>query len=81
MFEHDLGIVAAEAGFEVSSVDCRSVTCVATLNWSNFEHARTTYADVLHYAYDANCAREIILPRPGDESLNYDATVIFDCAD
>jgi len=80
MFEHDLGIVAGEAGFEVSSVDCRSVTCVATLNWDNFEHARTTYADVLHYAYDANCAGEIILPRPADKSLNYDATVIFNCA-
>jgi hypothetical protein len=72
--------VAGETGFEVSSVDCRSVTCVAKLNWESFEHARETYADVLHYAYDANCAREIILPRPADPSLNYDATVIFNCA-
>lgn len=70
------------AGIALSSLDCRSETCVAQLNWPSFLQARETFAGLVrhHYESSLNCSREMILPQPSDPSSPYSGHLLFRCS-
>jgi hypothetical protein len=73
--------VSAESRFGIKGVDCRSTTCVAELEWSDYETAVNGYPDLLHHAYALNCARRIVLPEPGAPEQPYRASLLIDCSE
>jgi hypothetical protein len=77
----DLQSVAGEKHFRVVDVDCRTSTCVSTVEWPDQNAAVRGYGDVLHVLYRANCARSIVLPDTADPSRPFRATLFLDCAE
>lgn len=78
-FQKDLGDVASKGKFDVVRVDCRSSSCLGTLEWSSYDDAKRNFENVLVHSYDVNCAREIFLPEPANAQARYQATAVFDC--
>jgi hypothetical protein len=68
------------AGFKVVGVECRSTSCLATVEWPSYRAAEKTWQAILHAQSAVACAREILLPRPNDPNARYTATAIFDCS-
>jgi hypothetical protein len=73
-----------KASFKVTSLDCRSETCVAELEWPSRARAMSDWQEVLHFPYRTGCSREIVLPEPsgvpGEDNRPLRASVIYDCA-
>jgi hypothetical protein len=67
------------AGFRVASVDCRTTTCVAYLDWNTYQLSVEHYADILQHDFGIACAREIVLPPPSDPADRYPGDVLFRC--
>jgi hypothetical protein len=83
-FQHDLEQLATRGqGYQIAKVDCRSTTCAAQLEWSDFNTAVHGYEGVIGQRYGINCATRIQLPEPGEGQLDqkYRATLLFDCSE
>jgi hypothetical protein len=80
-FQADIGSFAEHAKLSLVSVDCRTTTCIATVEWASYENAIKNYERLLHFNYKANCQRQVLLPAPQDRSRPYRETVYFDCAE
>lgn len=76
-----LARAAAEAGATVRGLDCRRITCTATLEWPRFGDAQDRYSTFLTHAYELNCTRTIVLDPPADPEAVYSTRILFDCAD
>lgn len=75
-----LAQLAADAGgFSVVEAECRSTSCLVTVQWPSFAAAEHGWHSILHERYETACGREMLLPRPKDPALPYRATAIFDC--
>lgn len=62
-------------------VDCRTRTCMATLEFPNFGAARDQYPRFVQHFYDVPCGRTVILDPAEDPSRPYQVKVLFDeCA-
>ena len=61
-------------------VDCRTTTCVATMEWATHAEAVATYAHLLHADYGVNCTRSILLHQPEDAARPYQARLVFRCS-
>ena len=83
LFETDLNQLAQESGFWMLDTECRSTKCSAVVEWPSFSDAQLAFADLLHYPYEANCARHTLLPEPDEADIEapYEVTVIFDCSE
>ena len=77
-FNRDLEAIGEEA-FAVADVDCRTTTCVATLDFASYGAAQASLAGVLHHPYAVNCATTFVIPEPEDRAAAYSANVLFDC--
>jgi hypothetical protein len=75
----DLEEIEPEGQFHVVSVDCRSVTCTATLEWPTYDLALKTWPLVLNQPFQTNCGVEIFLAQPEGKSTEYRSTVLFRC--
>ncbi len=62
LLQSGLAAAAAKATFNVKEVDCRSTSCVASVEWSNADDATREYAGLVHTPFEINCARGITLP-------------------
>lgn len=67
----------SEEGVTVVDVDCRSTSCVATVEWPSLAAARHGFEAVLQTDYANNCEREITLPTPADPEARLRAEVVF----
>lgn len=77
----DITSMSARAGgCHVVDVDCRTSSCVATIEWPNFRAARDNYQRFTQQAFHVNCAREMTLIPPQDDSRPFQASIFFDCA-
>lgn len=70
-----LGRMAKDEGFRVAKVSCRSRTCIATLEWSDFARAAQGYAPILHQS--APCHTSTFLEPPEDPSEPYLHLVLY----
>jgi len=75
----DFNTLAAKTGTTSVTVDCRTTICVATLAWTDFDHASNGWQHALNYFFRANCRKKIQLPPPADKSASYSAPMIFEC--
>ncbi len=75
----DLGPVAKLKHFDITSVDCRTTTCVATLTFPNYGAANDQWSSVLTARNHAQCSTEITLEDAADPSQPYPMTVVYDC--
>ncbi|MCH9685951.1 MAG: hypothetical protein K0V04_31240 [Deltaproteobacteria bacterium] len=78
-FEADLRALG-DGAFEVSDVDCRTESCLATLQFDSFEDARSSLGDLLHSRYQVNCGTTTVMVEPDDTLGPYSAELLFDCA-
>lgn len=78
-FTSDFVGLAQGQPFEVRGVDCRSTTCVTTLEWPSYAEATQGYALLLQHAYRLDCARTLLLPEPADVTARYQAQLLLDC--
>lgn len=77
-FTQDMdSISAAAGGLRVIDVDCRTTSCVATVEWPNFEAARKGFTEVLHGRFQNNCEREVTLPNPDDVEATLRTEIVF----
>jgi hypothetical protein len=77
----ELAELEARQAFSVFEVDCRSDSCIATMEWPTYRDAAATYAELVHHYYEeVNCLRRLILPEPEDKDAPFQATLVFDCA-
>jgi hypothetical protein len=67
-----------DGAFKFRSVDCRTSTCVAKLEWPTREVAKGNVKSLLTGAPDLPCAREIAFPPSGAEGP-YTASLYLDC--
>jgi hypothetical protein len=76
----ELGVPSSSAGVEVESVDCRMTTCVATLQFRDWQTASRNWRRVLEGRYERGCGVEIVLDgAPEDPAKPYGANALFDC--
>lgn len=66
-------------GFTMVDVDCRTTSCVATIEWPTYALATQRYTGVLVNPARLNCMRESSLPPPATPNAPYREQVIFDC--
>jgi hypothetical protein len=79
-FASDFAALTQGQPFQVRGIDCRTTTCVTTLEWPSYAEATQNYAILLQHAYGLDCVRSILLPEPADASARYQAQLFLDCA-
>lgn len=75
----DLDTLRTRRPFSVLGVDCRTRTCVMTLEWSNYERATETATALLHHRFVVPCARTVLMPEPPQRDKPYRTQVLLDC--
>jgi hypothetical protein len=70
--------LAAQAGFELRQVDCRTHTCVLDLEFPSFAAARAGVQDLV-LRQDVVCGKRVTLPDGGDPNGRLVAQVFVDC--
>lgn len=74
----ELGRIAEDRAFTVVDVDCRSRSCVVTLDWPTYEDVMEDAGAVLHRT-TLPCANEAFVPPPDDPAAPYRTEILFDC--
>jgi hypothetical protein len=74
-------VALAPAGhFKLKSVDCRTTTCVANVEFDTYGAAMRGWQQILLTPFRTGCGVEILLDeQPRDPSLPYQANSLFDC--
>ncbi len=67
-------------GFKLVSTQCKTISCAATMEWSDYASAMKSYSVVLHDSQQAKCRRKILLPEPDNKNAPYQATIVLDCS-
>jgi hypothetical protein len=71
--------VAQQSAAVVHQPDCRSRTCLVTLEWKSFAAATATWEALFHANSRVQCARELTLTPPSNPHVPYRASLLFDC--
>jgi hypothetical protein len=79
-YDDDLRSLAADAGFRLVGVDCRSTSCVALLTFASFAEAKGSMQRIVLSHWTLNCAKEMNLDPATDGASAYATTIYFDCA-
>ncbi|MEQ9499925.1 MAG: hypothetical protein RIT81_23815 [Deltaproteobacteria bacterium] len=74
----ELGRIAEDRAFTVAEVDCRSRSCVVTLDWPTYDGVMEDAGAVLHRT-TLPCANEAFVPPPDDPAAPYRTEILFDC--
>jgi hypothetical protein len=78
-FSEDFSALTRGESFRVNGLDCRTTTCVVTVEWRTYAEATAGYPELLQYGYGMDCARSILLPEPEDPDARYQASLVLDC--
>jgi hypothetical protein len=65
--------------FRPLSVECRSSSCVAELEYPTYAEAFAARVDLVANPYAAPCAREEFFDKPADPAAPFHAQVLFQC--
>jgi hypothetical protein len=65
------------ADARLGNIECRSTSCVATIEWMSYGRAVATYSNMVEHRYEPNCARSAYLPEPIDVAAPYQVQLIF----
>ncbi len=79
-FETELGAIGTKAKFRVVDVDCRTLSCLAVLEFDKYDDARQNFQRVLQARLTQRCGREITLENPRIPEARYQTTAVFDCS-
>jgi hypothetical protein len=79
VYEVDLGKLAADAGFRLVGVDCRSTSCVAQLTFASLAEAKGSMQRIVLSRWTLNCAKEMNLDPATDGAPEYTTSIYFDC--
>jgi hypothetical protein len=77
----DLNTAAEASGYRVSSVECRTSRCKATLRWPSYEKMGDKWMALMTQSYSVNCATVFTAPRPSAVGDEYDSNIHFDCTE
>jgi hypothetical protein len=69
---------AAKGGFDVTDVDCRSRTCVASVEWKSAADAYHQWKQILGADY-GSCGVEVVLDEDRGSSGRFGTKVLFPC--
>lgn len=78
VLQRELSAALQGASDEIE-VDCRSESCLASVEFGDYTEATTMFASLLQHAYSMNCAITVAAPEPDDPSARYTTDVLFDC--
>ena len=78
-FSTDFSALAQGQQFTVRSIDCRSTSCIARVEWPSYAEATTGYEVLLQHSYALDCTRSLLLPDPEDPDRAYEASLLLDC--
>ena len=74
-----LATLAGPGKFRVSSVDCRTTSCVALLRVATFADAQSAWPSIVQARNDAGCSTAITLTEAQPGATPYDFDAIYDC--
>lgn len=75
----DLEALAKKNRFQISDVDCRNTSCLATLEWKTMEEASPELRAIAGHLYKVNCSRMLKPPENADPSQPVKIPLYFDC--
>jgi hypothetical protein len=75
----DLSRLATQNHFRVSSIDCRTTTCLAKVEWATEQEAVEEHSRLMHSPYQANCTRSVVLEEDALPSGARQALLFFEC--
>lgn len=78
-FSTDFSALTQGQRFTVRSIDCRSTSCIARVEWPSYAEATTGYEVLLQHSYALDCTRSLLLPDPEDPERAYEASLLLDC--
>ena len=72
--------LAKRGSFQITSVDCRTSSCVAYLRSASFQDARMAWPSVVNARNDLKCDTEVTLNEPQPGESTFDFSVVYDCS-
>jgi hypothetical protein len=75
----DLTSLAAKNHFKVSSVECKTTSCLARVEWDSQASANQEYGQLMHHSYKTNCMRSVLLDERLQPSGKQGAMLLFEC--
>jgi hypothetical protein len=78
-FSTDFSALTQGQQFTVRSIDCRSTSCIARVEWPSYAEAAANYHLLLQHSYTLDCTRSLLLPEPEDPERAYEASLILEC--
>ena len=79
-FEEDIE-AAVDGAADAIEVECRSESCLASVQFPSFHDATGAFTSLLQYSYRSNCATSVAAPEPEDPSEPYATSILFHCDD
>lgn len=78
--EPEVGEVAEASGGRVASVDCRTTSCIVTVQWPDYSAAQRSMRELIGASYSVRCDRILRIPAPPDPSEPYIGVLLLrDC--
>jgi len=74
-----LETLAARGRFRVSSVDCRTTSCVAYLRVASYLDAQKAWPSIVQAPNDAQCGTEVTLTQPQAGATFYEFSAVYHC--
>ena len=71
--------LAGTGNFQVSSVDCRTTSCVAYLRVPTYFDAQKAWPSIVQARSDLQCSTEVTLIRPQVTSAPYEFSAVYVC--
>ncbi len=79
VLKKDFERLAANGNFDVKSVDCRTTTCVADVDFKDKQAAVTHWKSLLNAHLDVNCGIQMVLDAQVHGDDPYPTRVLMDC--
>jgi hypothetical protein len=73
-----LAAIAFDGEFKVLGVDCRSRTCVASVDWESASTAYSRWPAVVRGSY-GRCGVEVVLDEPAAAKTRFGTKILFPC--
>ena len=81
LLSSDLAALAASNHFKVASLDCRTTTCLAKVEWPSERTAADEYSKLATEPFRVNCGRSVALEEAPLPSGARQAVLLFECED
>jgi len=75
-----LAPLASAGKFKVSSIDCRTKSCVVIVRVATYMDAQQAWPPIVRARGDFQCSTEVTLPEAQPDTTPFDFSVIYDCS-